>query len=162
MDQHVARWLDEAKDSRTAHAITVAAPTYNAIQCCVTILHLSRQRNQRTAAYIAPTTLPATGEPTQRRNAPARARRLRAAPVGNGCAQHSRVFAGSVHSQLAMSRTPVSQGWSAATVGSRADTEPSRREPDDRGGLADDRENAVASPPKKWKQRRRSHRTSAH
>ena len=23
--------------------------------------------------------------------------------------------------------------------------------PDDRGGLADDRENAVASPPKKWK-----------
>ena len=32
----------------------------------------------------------------------------------------------------------------------------------DRGGLADDRENAVASPPKKWKQRRRSHRTSAH
>ena len=60
MDQHVARWLDEAKDSRTAHAITVAAPT------CIS----------------------AASEPTQRRNAPARARRLRAAPVGNGCARH--------------------------------------------------------------------------
>ena len=55
--------------------------------------------------------------------------------------QHSRVFAGSVHSQLAMSRTPVSQGWSAATVGSRADTEtPHEENLDDRGGLADDRE----------------------
>ena len=41
MDQHVGRWVDENKDARNVHAITVAAPNYDNIQSCVTILHHS-------------------------------------------------------------------------------------------------------------------------
>ena len=38
MDVHVSRWVEENK-MRTVCAITVAAPTYSGIQCCVLILH---------------------------------------------------------------------------------------------------------------------------
>ena len=68
MDQHVGRWVDENKDARNVHAITVAAANYDNIQSCVTILHHSRmdfkarQRTEVRAAYIEPTRLFATGE----------------------------------------------------------------------------------------------------
>jgi hypothetical protein len=135
MDQHVARWLDEAKDSRTAHAITAAAPTYNAIQSCVTILHLTASVTsvqQRTSRQLpCPLQESLCKDETRPREPAGSAQhpwetgvldiahchselavRWRAGWLG----QHSRVFAGSVHSQLAMSRTPVSQGWIAATI----------------------------------------------
>jgi hypothetical protein len=69
MHQHVAHWIDENKDARNVHARTVAAPKYDGIQSCVTILHhrrtdfKARQRTERRAAYIASTRLPATGLP---------------------------------------------------------------------------------------------------
>ena len=39
MDQHVNRWVEENSETRTVHAITVAAPIYDGIQSCVAILH---------------------------------------------------------------------------------------------------------------------------
>jgi len=47
MDQHVNRWTDENKDTRTVHAITVAAPKYDGIQYCVMILRLNPKRTTR-------------------------------------------------------------------------------------------------------------------
>jgi hypothetical protein len=69
MDQHVGRWLDENKDARNVHTITVAAPNYDNIQSCVTIRHHSRmdfearQRTEVRAAYIEPTRLPLPQQP---------------------------------------------------------------------------------------------------
>jgi hypothetical protein len=39
IDQHVNRWVEENKHTRTVRAITVAAPKYDGIQSCVLILH---------------------------------------------------------------------------------------------------------------------------
>jgi hypothetical protein len=41
IDQHVRRWVEENKQTRTVRAITVAAPKYNGIQSCVLILYHS-------------------------------------------------------------------------------------------------------------------------
>jgi hypothetical protein len=41
MDGDVRRWVEENKQTRTVYAITVAAPKYDGIQCCVRILHHS-------------------------------------------------------------------------------------------------------------------------
>ena len=54
-------------DARTVNAISVAAPSYDPIQSCITILHHSgcdtaRQRTPPGAAYSAPKSLPATVE----------------------------------------------------------------------------------------------------
>ena len=39
MDQHVNRWVEENKQTRTVRAMTVAAPKYDDVQSCVLILH---------------------------------------------------------------------------------------------------------------------------
>jgi hypothetical protein len=57
-------------DARTVNATSVAAPSYDPIQSCVTILHhcgcdTARQRTRPGAAYSAPRGLAATGEPPQ-------------------------------------------------------------------------------------------------
>jgi len=44
MDQHVSRWVEENKQTRTVRAMTVAAPKYDGIQSCVLILHHSPRK----------------------------------------------------------------------------------------------------------------------
>jgi hypothetical protein len=76
MDQHVTRWTVENKDTRAVHAITVAAPKYDGIQSCVTILHHNptdfkeSQRGPGGAAYIAPTIPAASGQRPQNKTHP--------------------------------------------------------------------------------------------
>jgi len=76
MDQHVTRWIDRNKDTRTVHAISVAAPKYDGIQSCVTILHHNltdfkeSQHRPGGAAYIPPTTPAASEQPPQNKTHP--------------------------------------------------------------------------------------------
>jgi predicted nucleic acid-binding Zn ribbon protein len=41
IDQHVNRWVEENRQTRSVRAITVAAPKYGGTQSCVLILHCS-------------------------------------------------------------------------------------------------------------------------
>lgn len=45
MDQHVSRWIEENKETRTMRAMTVAAPRHHGVQACVLILHHTGRTN---------------------------------------------------------------------------------------------------------------------
>jgi hypothetical protein len=69
-------------DARAVNAISVAAPNYDPIQSCVTILRHSRsdkagQRTGPRAAYIAPTRPTASGDPPQSETLPGELRQAR-------------------------------------------------------------------------------------